>query len=164
MGTGTRWIDSRSPIEICTEHSPMMTNYVCRVPVFRRKPPRVRIRVTFSLLTWISFYVSSRRVRPYVHIEITPKISLDQIDHDDVFTVQAVTRCIIIVGQLDFPISSLESIQLDPGKGNRTSWVECRSRIVNRTVRSRVMEDFVSQRLVFQKNLHNFRHEWHSLF
>ena len=101
--------------------------------------------MTFALLPSISFYVSSRRVRICVHKERTPKISLDELDHDDVFTVQAVTRRIVFVGQLDESISSLESIHSGCRVGYRPRWVESRAQILNQTNILEAVVDFVSQ-------------------
>jgi hypothetical protein len=56
-------------------------------------------------------------------------ISLDQLDHDDAFTVQAMTRWIVIVEHLDESTSSLESIDLSWRIGNRPRGIECRAQI-----------------------------------
>ena len=64
---------------------------------FSQKPPLIQSLVIFSLLRCISFYVSSRRVRICAHIERILQISLNELDHDDVSTVQAMTNWIFIL-------------------------------------------------------------------
>jgi hypothetical protein len=66
-----------------------MKVFVFKVPVFRRRPPRVRIRMMFFFPAWISFSVSSRRIRICARIERTPPISLSEACHEDILTVQA---------------------------------------------------------------------------
>jgi hypothetical protein len=128
------------------------------------KPSSLPSRMRFAPLLSISSYVSSRWVRICIDIERTPPISLDQLEHGDVFIVQALTRHVVIMGQLDFSISSLESIEPEWMTGNWPRWVECRFPFWYRADRSRVMDDLVSQRLVFQKNRRHFRQEGHSRF
>ena len=156
IDSSTCWIGCRFPIEISTEPSPMMADFVTRVPVFHNKPSWLPWRMTFSLLIGISFYVSSRRVRICVRIERNPKISLDGLDHDDVFTVQAMTDWAFIGRRwlVDF-IVVIDRSQLENRQSITLNSMPFSDRESNWPFSS--YGGFQLPETGFHKNLHNFR-------
>ena len=118
----------------------------------------------FSLLVWISFYVSSRRMRICIHIERNPQISFGEAGHEDIFTDQAMSDWCFSFEEIDRSTQSLESMDLRFERGNRVRWIECRSQIIKQTDQSRAMEDFVFEKLIFQKKLSRSHHQRLSLF
>ena len=145
LGYRPRWIECRFPITNRIDPREAMKDLLSKVSVFRRKPPLIQLLVIFSLLIWISFYVSSRRVRICAHIERIPQISLNELDLDDVSTVQAMPDWFFWFDETDWSILSLESTDLCWRTGNRTRWIWCRSRIESPMKRCQAMEDFLSE-------------------
>ena len=71
-----------------------------RIKHWPKKPSAISFVTIFSLLTSISFYVSSRRSRICVQIERDVKISLRRPSNDDHFTVHAIFNWIFALSRL----------------------------------------------------------------
>ena len=95
-----------------------------------------------SLLAWISFYVSSRRIRICIHMERIPTTSIHRATREDIFTVQAMMHWIFDSNRLTWSISSFNSIDWTFRLGNRVRWIQCRSQIESEVKRCQATEDF----------------------
>ena len=128
-----------------SDHSRTMDDWVSRVPVYHKNVSGSRHDDDFSLLAWISFYVSSRR---------TQTMCPDRENSTDFARWTSLGRCFhcasndkfnFSMEQIDGSISSFESTRSWVVRtGNRTRWIWCRFPITNRIDHSRTMEDFVS--------------------
>ena len=88
-------IDKQSDIEREEEeekHTHMHHPSIDRHRRWSEKPSLQRNRIMWSRLTWISFYISSRRIRICLNEERSANISFSQLDYDDNFTLPAMTN------------------------------------------------------------------------
>ena len=153
IGKSTCWIEWRFPIDNWTDPSRMMEDFVSEVPVFEQVSTSTDSKDVLASTMDIFLCL----------IKTSYNMCPDRENSTDLAHRTRSRRCFhcqsndgwnFSCEETHLSISSLESIDSGWRLGYRTRWIECRAQILNRTDRSRAMEDLLSQVPVFHENLH----------